>query len=192
VAKRPTIGVLDGRGRGDQPATGQPTGWPRSSCCGSRSIAPQSQHTRLVASTRSPPAKIRSGASVRVPAIQSGTLGTPGNGETRVLRNYRAHTGNGADPKRPLGPPSPVISFFHPVAGLRLDRLRHVGWKMMKVKSDRYGILMISRRIRPSRTSVSLAAITSRCQFVARQLLAAENVHDRAPTPAAKLRHRRC
>jgi hypothetical protein len=34
--------------------SGQPTDWPRSSRCGSCSMAPQSQHTRSAASTRSP------------------------------------------------------------------------------------------------------------------------------------------
>jgi hypothetical protein len=54
VAKAPGIAVLGGRGRGDQPSIGQPTGWPRSLRCGSCSMTPQGQHTRSAASTRSP------------------------------------------------------------------------------------------------------------------------------------------
>jgi hypothetical protein len=54
VAKRPAIAVLGGRGHGDQPSTGQPTGWPRSLRCGSCSMTPQGQHMRSAASIRSP------------------------------------------------------------------------------------------------------------------------------------------
>ena len=41
------------------------------------------------------------------------------------------------------------------------------GWKINSMKSNLSGLLMISRRILPSRTSVSLAAMTSICQFIA-------------------------
>src|SRR5271163_2616440 len=43
--------------------------------------------------------------------------------------------------------------------------LHFVGWKITSMKPMLCAILMMSRRILPSRTSVSLAAMISRCQF---------------------------